>query len=100
MGQRLDLHTLLLTCGAAKVYFQPPENLQLEFPCIVYARDRGDTKFSDNNVHRFTQRYTVTVIDTEPDSAVFDAVTQLPQTVHNRSYAANNLNHDVFVTYF
>lgn len=30
------------------VYFQPPESVKLLYPCIVYKRSAGDTRFADN----------------------------------------------------
>lgn len=100
MGQRLDLHALLLTMGASKVYFQPPANVQMEFPCIVYKRDSSRTQFAGNSPYRFTKRYQVTVIDRNPDSEILDKVAMLPMCTFDRHFAADNLNHDVFTIYF
>ena len=30
------------------VYYQPPEFMQLAYPCIVYSGNGGDTAFADN----------------------------------------------------
>jgi hypothetical protein len=38
MAPRLQLQTLLETL-TEHVYFQPPENLKVQYPCIVYQRD-------------------------------------------------------------
>jgi hypothetical protein len=102
MGQRLDLHELLLTCvsGSQKVYYQPPENLAMTFPCIVYQRDAPGGKFADNGLYLDALRYLVTVIDADPDSVIVEKVKALPLAAFNRHWAANNLNHDAFVVYF
>jgi hypothetical protein len=42
----------------------------------------------------------VTLVDPDPDSEIYDALAALPMTTHERWFAANNLNHDVFTTYF
>ena len=99
MAQRTQLQLLLKTL-ADNVYFQPAANVQMTYPCIVYKRDDMDTKFSDNTPYHVTRRYLVTVIDTNPDSTIVDAVALLPQCLYNRGYAADNLNHDVFTLYF
>lgn len=99
MGQRLDLHAILETI-TEKVYFQPPENVKLEYPCIVYSRDFADTKFADNNPYRHVKRYMVTVIDRDPDSALPDRVADLPSSTFNRFYTADGLNHDVYQVFF
>lgn len=96
---RLDLHALLLTF-ADHVYFQPPENIKLEYPCIIYQRDSADTKFADNRPYRYKKRYQVMVIDQDPDSPIPDKVADLPTCVFERHYTADYLNHDVFNLFF
>lgn len=101
MAPRLQLQTLLEgLLGSRNVYFQPPANVQMQYPCIVYSRDAADTKFADNNPYRYTKRYQVTVIDRDPDSGIHDKIAALPMCAHNRFFTADNLNHDVFTLFF
>lgn len=101
MGQRLELQTLLESLlGTRNVYFQPPANVQMKYPCIVYSRDASDTKFADNNPYHHTKRYQVTVIDQNPDSIIPDKIANLPMCTHNRFFTADNLNHVVFTLFF
>lgn len=108
MGLRLDLHNLLIhiletqeePVERSRVYFQPPANVQMSFPCIVYRRDAAETLFAGNNPYRFTKRYEVTVIDRDPDTEIPDRVAALPMCLLNRTFAADNLNHYVFTLYF
>ena len=58
MGQRLDLHQILLAM-TSNVYFQPPTNVRLQYPCIVYHRDFADTKFADDEPYNHTKRYQI-----------------------------------------
>lgn len=95
MKDRLDLHALLKTC-CDNVYFQPPSNIKMEYPCIKYSRNDAFTDFADNNPYSFTKQYIVTVIDRDPDSSIPALVKELPACVFDRYYAADNLNHDVF----
>jgi hypothetical protein len=99
MGQRLQLQSLLETF-TENVYFQPPNNMQLKYPCIIYKRDFADTKFADDSPYKYTLRYMVTVIDRDPDSDIPDKVASMPLSLFNRFYTADNLNHDVFNVYF
>jgi hypothetical protein len=99
MGQRLDLHQLLETF-TTHVYFQPPTNVQLEYPCIVYKRDYADTKFADDIAYAHKKRYMITVIDRDPDSDIPDKVAGMQMSLFNRFYTADNLNHDVYNVYF
>ena len=99
--QRLKLQTLLETViGNENVYFQPPPGLVMKYPCIRYERDRADAKFADNGLYSYKQRYSVTLIDRDPDSDTIVKLASLPLSTHERWYAADNLNHDVFTLYF
>jgi hypothetical protein len=100
MGQRLDLHTILLTMGATKVYFQPPASLSMAYPCIRYERNNVDIKFADNQAYAHKKQYIVTVIDSNPDSLIPDNVAKIPFSRFNRHFSADNLHHDVYYIYF
>lgn len=101
MAPRLSLQALLETAlGSANVYFQPPANVQMLYPCIVYSRDNASSDFADNKPYRVEKRYQVTVIDRNPDSSIPDKIAAMPLTTFNRFFTANGLNHDVFVVYF
>lgn len=101
MAQRLQLQSIFREIlGLDHVYFQPPTNIKLQYPCIVYERARMDVKFADNNPYRHTKRYTVTVIHQDPDNAIVDKVASLPLCSHDAFFTSDNLNHDVFTLYF
>jgi|SRR5580765_2353981 len=99
MGQRLELHQLLETF-ADNVYFQPPINVQLQYPCIIYRRDLVDTKFADDKPYTLKKRYMVTIVDSDPDSDIPDKVASMSMSIFNRFYTADNLNHDVYSVFF
>lgn len=99
MGQRLELHQIL-EGFVSNVYFQPPPNVQLKYPCVVYKRDFAETIFADNDPYKQTLRYMVTVIDRDPDSEIPAKVAALRMSAFNRFYTADELNHDVYVVYF
>lgn len=96
---RLGLSTLLHEI-CDNVYFQPPESLKLEFPCIVYTRRTADTTYADNKPYMFTWCYTITVIDSNPDSDLPRQVAMLPMCKVDRCFTNDNLNHTTFVMYY
>lgn len=96
---RLLLQQLLETL-APKVYFQPPPDLAMQYPCIVYHLDMSETEFADNRPYRRTPRYQVTIIDQDPDSPIPDKVADLPMCLFERHFTADNLHHYVFNLYF
>lgn len=100
MAPREQLQAKLETI-VPNVYFQPPANVQMTYPAIVYERARAYTEYADNDPCRVTRQYQLTLISRDPDeTALFDAIAALQMCVHERFYVADNLNHDVFNIYF
>lgn len=97
--RRLLQEILLDLLGSPNVYFQPPPDLQMAYPCIVYERDDVNTIYADNSPYKNTKRYKVTVMDRNPDSLIPDKVGELPLCSFDRFFAINGLNHDVFTLY-
>jgi len=86
--------------GSDEVHFQPPTNIIMNYPAIVYKRDDARTQFADNIPFRIEKRYQVTVIDRDPDSVIPDKVAALESATFDRHFTANDLNHDVYTLFF
>lgn len=99
MAPRHELNDLLETL-CEHVYFQPPANLQMVYPAIVYERDRADVKFADDKPYSLTKQYSMNLISRNPDEPIFEALAALPMCAHERFFVVDNLNHDVFNIYF
>lgn len=99
MAPRLQLHQLLETF-TENVYFQPPTNVTLEYPCIIYQRDFAETQFADDIPYNHQLRYMITVIDRNPDSDIPAKIASMPMSSFNRFYTADDLNHDVYNVFF
>jgi hypothetical protein len=82
------------------VYFQPPPDIEMRYPAIVYHRDSSNTRFANNLPYGRTKAYQVTVISSNPNSAIPDRVAALPMCEHQRFFSNDGLNHDVFTLYF
>lgn len=101
MKNRIDLHELLCKIlGTRNVYFQPPETVKMEYPCIVYKRNLIDTDFADDKPYKNTKRYSITVIDKNPDSEIPDKVAMLPMCRFDTHFTSENLNHDTYNIYY
>lgn len=102
MDSRIEFQTLLETIlGSRNVYFQPPETIKLNYPCIIYKKSDIDIKHADDRIYRMKKRYTVTIIDRNPDSnIVMDILAQIPLSNYDRQYVTSNLNHDVCTIYY
>lgn len=86
--------------GSRNVYFQPPESVKLNYPCIVYERSDIRTKSANNKLYLKHKQYMVTYIDEDPDSEIPDKLLELEYCSFVRHFTADNLNHDVFALYF
>ena len=102
MEKRLKLQALLeLVLGSKNVYYQPPENVKLSYPCIIYERSSNSKNtFANDKLYNHRVRYTVTVVDKNPDSLILDRMLELQMCVYDRHFTANNLNHNVYNIYY
>ena len=100
-NRRLQLHEVLCELlGTRCVYFQPPESIEMDYPAIVYGLEDIDKKYANDGVYLSQRKYSVTVIDKDPDSPIVGKVAALPLCGYNRHYEKDNLNHDVFTIFF
>jgi hypothetical protein len=101
MDRRLELQAILVELlGSDNVYFQPPPDFKMQYPCIRYERDYAKTEFADNAPFRHEKRYLVTHIARDPDSGIPDQIAELPMCVFDRFFVADGLNHDVYKLFF
>lgn len=101
MAQRLELHQVLKgILGTDNVYFQPPPDLTMNYPSIVYGLTTYWTKHSNNKLYLGKKRYKITYIDRSPVSTIPDEILGLPLTKFSSYFVVDNLNHYVFNTYF
>lgn len=98
MNTRLELHEKLVEIlGSRNVYFQPPETLKMQYPCIVYNRSDIDIKYADDGVYLRDIAYQVIYIDKDPDGEVIDKLVHFKYSKYQRHYVMNNLNYDSFI---
>ena len=98
-----ELHTALqeLMGESVKVYFQPPENFKLSYPCVVFDRTTALMNYADNKPYQVTKRYTVTLISKTADNEeLLDKLLKFPMATYDRQFINDNLVHDVFSIYF
>lgn len=101
MNRRLELHELLCEIlGSRSVYFQPPESVKMEYPAIVYSRNRIDIKHANDDSYLQRTSYSITVIDKNPDSDIVTRMSKIPQCRFDRHYVSDNLNHDIFTIFY
>lgn len=101
MGTRLEFQDALEALDPSlSVYFQPPANVTMSYPAIVYNRDLEAVQFADNEPYSRTVRYQVIVIGHDPDSPILGKVAALPLSRFVRHFTTESLNHDIYDVYF
>ena len=100
-NKRLELHEKLKSLpGIKKVYYQPPENLQIEYPAIVYSINDIYSRHADDVKYNNKIEYSITIIDKLPDNSAIDELLTWQLSSYNRHFVSDNLNHDVITLYY
>lgn len=90
---RYALHEELLEFTDA-VYFQPPSNIKMTYPCIVYHKIPKIKENANDRWYFKKQGYQITVIDRDPDSLIADDLEDHFQYCSISQYFVNdNLHH-------
>lgn len=100
MGDRLDLHNELLGFLPA-AYFQPPANIQLVYPCIIYNKSNLLDSYGNDDIYISNQQYKLIVIDKDPDSDVADRINKyFKHCTITSYYSMDNLNHTTLTLFY
>lgn len=87
--------------GSKKVYFQPPETMKLQYPCILYFKTSTPANYADDLIYKYKQGYTVTVVDSDPDSEIpFTLLKALPYSKIDSFYKSEGLNHTKLTIFY
>jgi hypothetical protein len=100
MGSRVELHNELLDF-LPNVYFQPPSNIQMLYPCIVYSKTDKYREFSNNDIYVSKQGYTIVVIEKVPESNIANDIEKhFEYCTINQYYTVDNLSHITLQLYY
>lgn len=88
------LHKICENC-----YYSPP-NIGIVYPCILYELSNVTDHHADNLKYLSYKRYSLTLIDENPDSELFQKLMDLEFCSFDRYYVSDNLNHFVFTLFW
>lgn len=101
MASRLELHEeLCALLGTRNVYFQPPSSVKMKYPAIVYSLDDFENRHANDSIYATHTRYSLTYIDSDPESVKVKELMKLPYCRFNRFYISDNLNHYTYTIYY
>lgn len=98
---RLTLHDeLCKILESQNCYFSPPD--KMIYPCIRYNRETPLMENADNIIYTEMQRWTVTIIDFDPDSKIPKRLTDHFEHYcrKDREYTTDGLYHFVYNLYY
>lgn len=99
--KRIELHNILISLlEKNNVYFQPPSSIKLIYPCIIYELNGIDTNYANSRKYKNKKKYTISLIDQNPDSEIPNKILNLDYCSFNRFFISDNLNHYVFTLYY
>lgn len=92
---------LIRVSGMENVYYQPPSNVRMKFPCIRFKLEQVDVKYASNSVYMFKNKYQFTYIsNVVSDDLIQTFVSSLRYCTFDRSYVSDNLYHYTFEIYY
>ena len=86
--------------GSQNVYFQPPSDNKIKYPCVMFELSYINIAFACNKPYIKIPRWSVTLIDKNPRSPYVEQISDLEGVSFDRHYNANGLNHWVYNIYF
>lgn len=78
------------------VYFQPPESVKLQYPCIIYDLSTIKSNYANNAVYNIHDGYSITYITKKADDPNLEKLAMIPCIRHDRTYVTEGLYHHVF----
>ena len=109
LSQKTDvIQQKLKDLGISHVYFEPPQNVTLEYPCAVVRMGTISSRNANNRVYKLNNTYEIIYIRRQFDDnmvnviLVGDANHAPPFSMirHIRHYTAEGLHHDLYKLYY
>lgn len=95
MLNRLQVQTTLKSV-VTNVYFQPPESIKIQYPCVVYSLNGIDSIYADDNVYKLHDSYMITYITKKADDTKVEELAMIPKIRYDRLYTSDGLYHHVY----
>lgn len=108
LQQKTDyIQAKLKSLGERNVYFEPPADYRMLYPCSVFRRGTISTRNADNNIYKMNDAYDITHISRTPDDEMVHRILvgdeEHPQPFkmirHVRHFVSDGLHHDTFKLY-
>lgn len=96
-----DLHDVLKNLmPGIPIYFQPPESIRMQYPCLIYTIDGTNSVHADNIKYADTRIYQLILVQRQPDTYLLDVVNSLQMCEHTGRLVVGGLYQDQFRLFF
>ena len=92
-----NIYTLLTEIVGENVYFNPPPNLTIKYPCVVYSINDILNKNASDKVYKQNIKYDCTLISKNVDDPLLKELSKINTFKYSRHYVADGLHHYAFV---
>ena len=93
------LHILRQAVQHDRVYFQPPENLKIGYPAVIFHLSKIEIDRASDVPYKGAREYSVTLITKDPEPDVIDEILKIPYSSLDTTYISDGMNHFVFTVY-
>lgn len=109
LSQKTDIiQQRLKDLGIPNVYFEPPQNYKILYPCAVVRMGTISSRSADNRVYKLDNNYEIIYIRRQFDDQMVNAILvgdakhapPFSMIRHIRHYTAEGLHHDLYKLYF
>lgn len=98
---RLNLHNELKALEECEAYYQPPENLKIDYPCFIYRRIPGEFNKANNLTYQYWRCWEIIFITDDSESTIReDMLRHFSMCRHIRDFVNDNLYHHVFNLFY
>lgn len=81
------------------VYFQPPENLKIGYPAVVFHLSKIEIDRASDVPYKGAKEYSVTFITKDPEPDAINEILKIPYSSLDTTYISDGMNHFVFTVY-
>lgn len=101
MDRRIQLNELLHEFVDNVYYRQPPPNVAMRYPCIIYDKLPDYEERADNGIYISEKQYTLTLIERNPVSEVAELIrSSFMKCAITQYYIVDGLYHTKLDLYF
>lgn len=90
-------YSILKEIVGNNVYFNPPSNLKIQYPCVAYSINDILNKNADDEVYKQNIKYDCTLITKNVNDPLLKDLSKINTFRYSRHYVVDGLHHYAFL---